>query len=211
MAGGKIERLNFAETDPSSDVGQVCTRLQKAKNVLRQQQEQRAAAAAAAEAPPAAARDGAADVIAHQRRPGCAQLAAASAHPSPSSTVPCPPSQDQHVEQRWSRTSETNMGCQLPDGRFRRRHFTEAMFLRRVHVLVPERYFSSMGKGWGDDYTTIAPPPPPPGPPPAPPARGPPGPPPAPLACGSHAHSDYSVNLLAYAVNSYSLQSESQE
>ena len=30
----------------------------------------------------------------------------------------------------------------LPDGRFRRRHFTEAMFLRRVDVLVPERYFS---------------------------------------------------------------------
>ena len=99
----------------------------------------------------------------------------------------------------------------LPDGRFRRRHFTEAMFLRRVDVLVPERYFSSMGKGWGDDYATIAPPPPPPGPPPAPPARGPPGPPPAPFACGFHAHSDYSVNLLAYAVNSYSLQSESQE
>ena len=57
MAGGKIERLNFAETGPSSDVGQVCTRLQKAKDVLRQQQEQRAAAqraaaATAAEAPP---------------------------------------------------------------------------------------------------------------------------------------------------------------
>ena len=30
----------------------------------------------------------------------------------------------------------------LPDGRFRRRHFTEAMFLRRVDVLVPQRYFS---------------------------------------------------------------------
>ena len=68
-----------------------------------------------------------------------------------------------------------------------------------------------MGKGWGDDYATIAPPPPPPGPPPAPPARGLPGRPPAPFACGVHAHSDYSVNLLAYAVNSYGLQSESQE
>ena len=33
----------------------------------------------------------------------------------------------------------------------------------------------------------------------------------APFACGVHAHSDYSVNLLAYAVNSYGLQSESQE
>ena len=30
----------------------------------------------------------------------------------------------------------------LPDGRFRRHHFTEAMFLRRVDVLVPERYFT---------------------------------------------------------------------
>ena len=66
---------------------------------------------------------------------------------------------------------------------------------------------SSMGKGWGDDYATIAPPPPAPGPPPAPPARGPPGPPPAPHPCGFHAHGDYSA---AYKVDSYySLQSES--
>ena len=27
----------------------------------------------------------------------------------------------------------------LPDGRFRRRHFTEAMLIRRIDVLVPER------------------------------------------------------------------------
>ena len=30
----------------------------------------------------------------------------------------------------------------LPDGRPRRRHFTEAMLLRRVDVFVPERYFT---------------------------------------------------------------------
>ena len=30
----------------------------------------------------------------------------------------------------------------VPDDRFRRRHFTEAMLLRRVGVCVPERYFT---------------------------------------------------------------------
>ena len=30
----------------------------------------------------------------------------------------------------------------LPEGRFRRRHFTQAMLLRVVHVFVPERYFT---------------------------------------------------------------------
>ena len=73
VAAGKIERLDFQETDPTSDFAQVCARLKTAMDVLRQQQEREAAAAAAASAPPAAAMDGAADASSHAKdAPGVA-------------------------------------------------------------------------------------------------------------------------------------------
>ena len=85
MAAGKIAHLDFQETDPTSDLAQVCARLKTAMGVLRQQQEQesaaKAAAKAAASAPPAAVTDGAADASSHAKdTPGVAPA----------------PSQDQH-------------------------------------------------------------------------------------------------------------------
>ena len=68
LANGQVQRLDFRETDPTSDLAQVCARLQTATDLLRKKQEEEAAAAAAAaaaSAPPAAAVDGAADVSSH--------------------------------------------------------------------------------------------------------------------------------------------------
>ena len=80
VAAGKIERLDFLETDPTSDLAQICARLQTATDLLRQRQLEQAsataaaaAAAAAALAPPAAATDGAADASSHaEDAPGVA-------------------------------------------------------------------------------------------------------------------------------------------
>ena len=72
MAGGKIERLNFADTDPNSDMAEVCRRLQGATDRLRQQEEEKTAAKAAVAMP-----------------------ADAPSHPPGADMAPAP-SQDQH-------------------------------------------------------------------------------------------------------------------
>ena len=46
VADGRIERLNFPETDPSSDWAEVCARLQKATDALKQRQQDEEAAVA---------------------------------------------------------------------------------------------------------------------------------------------------------------------
>ena len=49
VAAGKIEYLNFQETDPSSDLAQISSRLDSAMEALRQKQAEQEAQAKAAE------------------------------------------------------------------------------------------------------------------------------------------------------------------
>ena len=81
VADGRIERLNFPETDPSSDWAEVCARLQKATNALKQrhQQGEREPAAVEADAAAAAAAAGAVgDLAPSHASPGVAPAPAPS-------------------------------------------------------------------------------------------------------------------------------------
>ena len=84
VAAGKIENLDFQETDPTSDLAQVCARLGNAMEVLRQQQEQEAAKDRAAAAAAAASSSGPAG-----------SAAASSSHAQNALDAAPAPSQDQ--------------------------------------------------------------------------------------------------------------------